>query len=345
MWRKLKDWATRIGIPICMAGFLLAPIIYLTLIDNRETLGRDLLLLGSVWVLLCIALVCGMLVVRSNRRELGREIWFYNTVFFVGWLMAPTITSLIFIWERRNSGLHLLIAGIIWTLLFIAFFYWFLKFILRKEKTWLEEDEIFSAATYTGETGNIHVPGHGEASLRVMSTQNKKIIRTNTTSGNLVLPADKYWTSSYEISMPGEANENWTIRTFLISKQILVVDAASSQSLNTGPPFIAYIQNKSEKERYANLILWIVDKANHSYRITNQAAKTKEVAGFQVLDASGEILWSGPFSWREAPLGVSRGTYKFSGQVPDDVRGKLTIRPVVSGPFEIETRDTHINFG
>jgi len=153
-------------------------------------------------------------------------------------------------------------------------------------------DDKFDPVKYNGATSTVKTSYSGESSFTA-SVDGKDSKTFQTTNGIYTVPAGRLNITRYSIRGFDSNNVKWTISSKLGQGTNVQVIAGIENTLILGQPFTAGVQMTwSAASKQVDLSPVYMDSYENEVQLTSES---KEATGFEFLDASGNVVWSGKF--------------------------------------------------
>ncbi len=198
--------------------------------------------------------------------------------------------------RRGEGGSGLIVAGVLWgaiavfvgVTVFRAGGAYFARFMPTP----------FDPAAYEGETGEVHLTWDGPCELTVFCTTDDRRWLLSGEEGRVVGPVGDYRISSWTLNATDDNGRTWSARGHSWGQQgpsRVRITADDPVRLEVGPPFTAHLHIDTRGTDRVEISLSIVGSEGASYAIAPQGRP--RAPSFEVLDASGRVIWSDDFEF------------------------------------------------
>lgn len=212
----------------------------------------------------------------------------------LGWI-ALLVIGTTRLRKRPATGWALMIVGGIWAAAVAASVIVFGVIGYRYASSAIVPTD-FNAKSYRGTVGDIILPNKTPASLVLAKEKTLKRLRVEISDGTAKAPVGSYKVESYSASATDADGNEWTAEWTPDREQsptIVVGDAPVH--LDVGPPFVATVTAETTGRR-ADFALEVTGNGNRPYTLRNTDARASPPR-FEVLDGSGNVVWSGDFEY------------------------------------------------
>ena len=197
--------------------------------------------------------------------------------------------------RRGDGGAGLLAGGALWAVIAV-----FAGFVIIRGAGALFSGYMptaFDPAEYHGETGEVHLTWDGPCELTIFSSEENERWLLSGEDGRVVGPAGEYAISSWTLKAAGDDGRTWQARGYGWGQPELSrvrIAADHPARLSVGPPFRARLDVDTTGDR-VSIGLGITGGEGASYTIEPEGRR--RAPSFEVLNASGDVVWSEDFEF------------------------------------------------
>lgn len=216
----------------------------------------------------------------------------FGLVISLGWIVLLVWGIVRMHRQDKQIGLIMTVIGGLWGLAVVAI--GIVAGIGIHQAIQAARPKTFNPAAYKGPVGTISLGYAGNADMNARLVKDNKYWRFSFVNGVAKAPAGVYRVRSIDLMAPGKENMAWSAYISPLPDDTeLTVKAGSQATFKAGSPFTAQVSIDRVEGDKASFSLVVTDCCNHTAAFRN--LEKKDIAGFQVLSKSGQILWKGQF--------------------------------------------------
>ncbi len=200
--------------------------------------------------------------------------------------------------SRDGRGSGLIVLGSAWGVCALAAVIYLASMVMGMRGRFTPQT--FDAASYQGETGQVILSWRGPCDLTAWGSNGSNMLTLHSDTGTVTAPAGPLRVSSWTLTATDERGRDWSLTgrpsyAGQMSGGTLNVSAAQPVQLSVGPPLTArVVVDSSPGADELSMGFELTDRGGASYTISGGEG---DAPGFEVLDASGQVVWSGDFEY------------------------------------------------